>query len=127
MGRIAGLDHVAFDVVDLERSTSFYREVFDAQVVLENPAVLARQLLLGGALLSLHELGSQLDPTLLAGRPTAGAADFCMTWEGEIVEAVELLGRHGWRSSPDRWVDETVRALRASPSTFAILTTTCWS
>ena len=82
MGRIVGLDHVAFDVVDLERSTSFYREVFDAQVVLENPALLARQLLLGGALLSLHQLGSQLGPTLLAGRPTAGAADFCMTWEG---------------------------------------------
>lgn len=96
MVAISGFDHVAITVADLDASCGFYREVFDARTVHEHVVagkVAVRQIVVGDALLSVHQSGNGLD--LVARRPTVGAADICMRWTGSIESAVSLLNRHG--------------------------------
>jgi hypothetical protein len=53
---------------------------------------LVRQIALGGALLSIHQVGSGLD--LVVKHPTVGGADICLRWSGGVESAVELLRQH---------------------------------
>jgi catechol 2,3-dioxygenase-like lactoylglutathione lyase family enzyme len=94
--RIAGFDHVAITVADLEATCRFYADLFGAEAVRELThagRVAVRQLRFGGALLSVHQAGNGL--TLVARAPTAGAADLCLRWDGPIADAVALLRAHG--------------------------------
>ena len=89
---ISGYDHVAITVADLERTCSFYRDLFGALV--EGPHILSgkqavSRLVIGGAAMSVHQSGNGLD--LVARRPTPGAADLCFRWEGGIEKATALL------------------------------------
>lgn len=96
MAGIVGIDHVAITVADLERSCDFHRMLFGARTVREVVAdgrVAVRQILLGGALLSVHQAGNGLD--LVAARPTVGAADLCFRWNGTIESATAHLHEHG--------------------------------
>jgi catechol 2,3-dioxygenase-like lactoylglutathione lyase family enzyme len=96
MAGIVGIDHVAITVADLERSCDFYRALFGARTVREAVAdgrVAVRQILLGDALLSMHQAGNGLD--LVAARPTVGAADLCFRWDGTIESAIAYLHDHG--------------------------------
>ncbi len=89
---LLGIDHVAITVTDLEASCAFYDRLFGAtthaELVVEGRS-LARQILLGGALLSIHQVGNGVE--LVADKPTTGAADICLRWSGSIDSAVELL------------------------------------
>ena len=95
MTDILGIDHVAITVADLEASCAFYDRLFGARVVAEYTAgtrVLVRQITVGAALLSLHQEGNGV--TLVARKPTTGAADVCFRWGGTIASAVDRLKAH---------------------------------
>lgn len=92
MAEVVGIDHVAITVENMDASCAFYRRLFGARVIAEyapQDRVLVRQVALGGAALSIHQLGNGVD--LVARRPTAGSADVCLRWNGTIAEAVGLL------------------------------------
>jgi catechol 2,3-dioxygenase-like lactoylglutathione lyase family enzyme len=96
MSGVSGIDHVAITVADVDASCAFYRDLFDAQTVVEyapSGKVLVRQIALGGAVLSVHQSGNGI--ALVAKRPTVGAADICFRWDGSIGSAVSLLREHG--------------------------------
>ena len=96
MSKIAGIDHVAITVEDLEATTDYYQGLFGAEVVAEHSVdghVLVRQLSLGGANLSVHQKGNGV--ALVAARPTPGSADICFRWRGRIDEVVNHLHAHG--------------------------------
>lgn len=93
---IVAMDHVALTVKDLEVTCAFYDRLFGvvthAELVVDGRA-LARQIRMGGAMLSIHQQGNGID--LVAKAPVPGAGDFCFEWGGTIESAIELLGRHG--------------------------------
>ena len=96
MASIKGFDHVAVTVADMETTCRWYGELFGAQPVEEHAVagrVLVRQIAIGGALLSVHQSGNGVE--LVAKRPTVGAADICLRWDGAIESAVALLREHG--------------------------------
>jgi catechol 2,3-dioxygenase-like lactoylglutathione lyase family enzyme len=92
MSRILGIDHVAITVTDLAASCAFYDDLFGTEVVAEHVIdgqVLVRQLAIGGAVLSVHQKGNGVD--LVAERPTVGAADICLRWNGSVSDMLDLL------------------------------------
>ena len=93
---ILALDHVALTVRDLAASLRFYDELFGtvthAELLLDG-RLLARQIRMGDAMLSLHQQGNGID--LVAKAPVPGAGDVCFQWGGTIGSAIELLSRHG--------------------------------
>jgi catechol 2,3-dioxygenase-like lactoylglutathione lyase family enzyme len=96
MAFIQGIDHVAITVFDIDRSTRFYEQLFQATVVAEHAPdgqVLVRQLSLGGANLSIHQAGNGV--ALVAEMPTPGSADICFRWASGIDSAVAHLVAHG--------------------------------
>lgn len=96
MGQISGIDHVAITVEDLEATCSFFDRLFGAKTHVEyvsDGKPLVRQIALGGAVLSIHQAGNGVK--LVAKRPTVGAADICLRWQGGIGSAVALLREHG--------------------------------
>lgn len=96
MASIKGFDHVAVTVADMETTCRWYGELFGAQPVEEHAVagrVLVRQIAIGDALLSVHQSGNGVE--LVAKRPTVGAADICLRWDGAIESAVALLREHG--------------------------------
>ena len=96
MPHIRGIDHVAITVSDLEATCAFYDKLFGATTHRENVRdgkVLVRQILLGGALLSVHQVGNGAD--LVARKPTVSAADLCFRWGSSIESAAALLREHG--------------------------------
>ena len=96
MARVAGIDHVAITVGDLEATCAFYDRLFGAQTRAEHASggkVLVRQIAMGGALLSVHQAGN--GAPLAARRPTVGAADICLRWRGTIQDAAKLLHDQG--------------------------------
>ena len=96
MQEVSGFDHVAITVADLEATVSFYMRLFDARKIAEYaPAgkVLVRQIAIGRAVLSIHQLGNAVE--LVARKPTVGSADFCLRWNDSIASASNLLRDHG--------------------------------
>jgi catechol 2,3-dioxygenase-like lactoylglutathione lyase family enzyme len=95
MPHVLGIDHVAFAADDLEAACAFYDRLFGVRTHLDyapNGKSLVRQIVLGGALLSIHQVGNGLD--LVAKRPTVGGADICLRWSGTIDSAADLLRTH---------------------------------
>jgi catechol 2,3-dioxygenase-like lactoylglutathione lyase family enzyme len=96
MPEILGIDHVAVTAADLEATCAFYDRVFGARTHVEHVRdgqVLVRQILVGGALLSIHQTGNGVD--LVADRPTVGAIDLCFRWSGDVGSAVNHLRTAG--------------------------------
>jgi len=95
MQGILGIDHIAFAAQDLEATCAFYDRLFGARTHLDyapDGKSLVRQIVLGGALLSIHQAGNGLE--LVARQPTVGGADICLRWSGSIESAVDLLSAH---------------------------------
>ena len=93
---IRGIDHVAITVSDLDAACRWYADLLGARAVNEfttDGKVIIRQMLMGGALLSIHQAGNGFD--LVARQPTVGAADLCFRWNGSIAGAAALLQEHG--------------------------------
>lgn len=92
---IAGFDHIAITVADLDATCRFYGDVLGA-VVEETYAVEGRvavkRVRIGGALFNIHQQGNGI--ALVAERPTPGSADICLRWEGTIESAKAHLERN---------------------------------
>jgi len=97
MGLLAGIDHVAITVADLEATTAFYQRLFGARVWRDFPPggpTAVRVIDIGeGVRLSVHQAGNGVD--LVAERPTPGSVDICFRWAGAIGEAAALLKANG--------------------------------
>ena len=96
MPQVLGIDHVAITVADLEATCAFYDRLFGIRVVAEavrEGRVALRQVLLGGAMFSIHQAGNGMAP--VAVRPTAGSADVCLRWSGDIESAAAVLRDNG--------------------------------
>jgi hypothetical protein len=110
-------DHIAITVNDLDATCTFYRRLFDARVLIEYESdgrIALRQIGLGTAVLSIHQAGNGM--TLVAARPTIGAADICLRWDGTVNDALTLLANSGHRrrrgagfSLHRRWNRESIR------------------
>jgi catechol 2,3-dioxygenase-like lactoylglutathione lyase family enzyme len=94
---VAGFDHVAITVADVDASIDFYRRVLGAELMYEDVwragkmpvAVLA----IGANRLNVHRAASPGSPRALA--PTPGSADLCFRWQGTIADAVAQLAAAG--------------------------------
>ncbi len=97
MGSIAGLDHLAITVADIERTIAFYRDVFDCEILYEDlwrsgriPIVAMR---VGTNVINVHAADSPASPH--AHRPTPGSGDICFRWQGSLQSAIDRLTQHG--------------------------------
>lgn len=86
---VAGIDHIAMTVRDMEASLAFYRRVLDAETPYEQayrdgrlPVMVLR---IGGATINLQAADNVA--YIVADRPTPGAVDLCFRWCGPIATA----------------------------------------
>jgi catechol 2,3-dioxygenase-like lactoylglutathione lyase family enzyme len=96
MPQILGIDHVAITVADLEATCAFYDRLFGVRVhgdYAREGRAAVRQILVGGAMFSVHQVGNGVAPIAL--RPTEGSADICLRWSGDIESAAALLRDNG--------------------------------
>jgi len=95
---IKGIDHWVIVAANLERTLAFYERLGFAVVWEERPgrAAMPTIRINEGQKINVH--GPEW-PTregyLGAGRPAAGAADFCLEWDGSVEEILALLERCG--------------------------------
>ena len=97
MEGIAGLDHLAITVADIERTITFYRSVFGCEILYEDlwrsgriPIVAMR---VGANVINVHAAASPASPH--AQHPTPGSGDICFRWEGPLQSAIDRLTKHG--------------------------------
>lgn len=92
MAQPLGIDHVAITVKDLEATCAFYDRLFGAETHKDykrDGRSIVRQIRIGGAVLSVHQEGNGAAPVAI--RPTAGSADICFRWGGDIQSAIDAL------------------------------------
>lgn len=94
---VAGFDHVAITVADVDATIDFYQRVLGAELLLEDlwragkmPIALIQ---VGANRMSLHPAAAPAAPHALA--PTPGSADLCFRWQGPITAAVAALEAAG--------------------------------
>jgi catechol 2,3-dioxygenase-like lactoylglutathione lyase family enzyme len=93
---IAGIDHVAVTVSDVDRACQFYIDVLGGEQLFDHVVDgkrLVRGIRAGGAMLSVHQSGNGID--LVARKPTVGAVDMCFRWNGPIETAEARLAERG--------------------------------
>lgn len=94
---LAGIDHVAITVADIETTSAFYDRLFGASVLRNHmlgDRLIIRVLNIGGGVqLSIHQHGNGVD--LVAARPTPGSVDICFRIDGTIGQAAAHLQEHG--------------------------------
>ena len=94
--RIAGIDHIAVTVSDVDKACQFYIDVLGGEELFDHVIDgkrLVRGIRAGGAMLSVHQSGNGID--LVARKPTVGAVDMCFRWNGPIETAEARLAEHG--------------------------------
>lgn len=88
---IAFIDHIAITAADLSLTTRFYERL--GAVLIRSYEIGGRQTVnqmrIGGAMINIHV--ADHGASLVASRPTPGAADYCFRWTAGIAEAVALL------------------------------------
>jgi catechol 2,3-dioxygenase-like lactoylglutathione lyase family enzyme len=110
---LAGIDHVAITVADMDATCAFYDRLFGARVLddhrLDGRAIVRVIIVGGGVRISVHQQGNGVD--LVARLPTPGSEDICFRFGGAIEEAVALLRDRGVEivdgPSPRRTADRT--------------------
>lgn len=93
---IAGIDHVAITVSDVDQACQFYIEVLGGEQLFDyvvDGKRLVRGIRAGGAMLSVHQSGNGVE--LVARKPTVGAFDMCFRWNGPIESAEKHLTDRG--------------------------------
>jgi catechol 2,3-dioxygenase-like lactoylglutathione lyase family enzyme len=94
--RVAGIDHVAVTVADVDKACQFYIDVLGGEELFDHVIGgkrLVRGIRAGGAMLSVHQSGNGVE--LVAAKPTVGAVDICFRWNGPIESAEARLAEHG--------------------------------
>ena len=94
---INGIDHVVINAADLEATCAFYNRLFGitthGEYKTKDGKVLVRQVAIGGAVLSIHQIGNGVE--LVARHPAVGGGDICLRWDDTIQSAIDLLTRNG--------------------------------
>jgi catechol 2,3-dioxygenase-like lactoylglutathione lyase family enzyme len=94
---IAGLDHIAITVADVERTFTWYRHVLGAGVLYEREwrdgTIPVVSLQIGGNRINVHAAAAPASPH--ADAPTPGSADLCFRWIGTAEAAQRLLAASG--------------------------------
>lgn len=94
---VAGLDHVAITVADVDATLDWYERVLGAQAVHRelwaDGSIPIALLQVGGSRLSVHPAAAPAAPHAVV--PTPGSADLCFRWSGPIEAAVEALRTAG--------------------------------
>jgi catechol 2,3-dioxygenase-like lactoylglutathione lyase family enzyme len=95
MPEVLGIDHVAVVAADLEAFCAYYDRLFGIRThgdFVRDGRSLVRQVLIGGALISVHQAGNGTEPVAL--RPTVGSADICFRWSDDVETAIAHLQAH---------------------------------
>jgi catechol 2,3-dioxygenase-like lactoylglutathione lyase family enzyme len=94
---ITGFDHLAITVADVERTFTWYRNVFGATLLYEKEwregTIPVVSLQIGGNRINVH--WAQAPATPHAAAPTPGSADLCFRWLGPVGAAQTLLAANG--------------------------------
>ena len=94
---VAGFDHVAITVADVDATIAWYERVLGAEPLhldLWRDGTLPIALLqVGASRLSVHPAAAPAAPH--AGVPTPGSADLCFRFDGPVAEIVALLDAAG--------------------------------
>jgi len=90
---VAGFDHVAITVADVDATIAWYQRVLGAEALyldLWREGKLPVALLqVGASRLSVHPAAAPAAPH--AGAPTPGSADLCFRFDGPVTEILALL------------------------------------
>ena len=128
MPHVLGIDHIAFAAADLEVTCAFYDRLFGARTHLDHApdgSSLVHQIAVGGALLSIHQAGNDLE--LVARHPTVGGADLCLRWSGSIETPRICCASTDSRSLTGRPAGAPLTGCRRCRSISAIRTATYWN
>jgi catechol 2,3-dioxygenase-like lactoylglutathione lyase family enzyme len=94
---VAGFDHVAITVADVDATIAWYERVLGAQALYPDlwregklPVALLQ---LGASRLSVHPAAAPAAPHAQA--PTPGSADLCFRFDGPVTEVLALLDAAG--------------------------------
>jgi catechol 2,3-dioxygenase-like lactoylglutathione lyase family enzyme len=93
---VAGIDHVAITVANIDATCGFYGWVLGAEVFMDHKVdghTAVRGVRIGGAMLNVHQQGNGID--LVARAPTPGSVDLCFRWNGDIASAIARLAEAG--------------------------------
>ena len=94
---IAGFDHVAITVADVDTTVAWYQRVLGAEPLhwdLWHAGKLPVALLqVGASRLSVHPAAAPAAPHAVA--PTPGSADLCFRFDGSVGEILALLDQAG--------------------------------
>ena len=91
--KIDSIDHVVFTVKDINATCDFYAKVLGMEVVTFGQGRTA--LTFGSQKINLQQLGRE--STLVADKPTSGAADICFVTSVSISEVIAHLNACGVR------------------------------
>lgn len=83
------IDHIVLTVNDLEESMRFYHEVFDMPVIKDQTDENLITLRCGHQLIRLQKADRPTD--LVAAKPTASSADFCMVSGDKLEDIIHHL------------------------------------
>jgi catechol 2,3-dioxygenase-like lactoylglutathione lyase family enzyme len=90
---VAGFDHVAITVADVDATVDFYTRVLGAEPLHldrwragELPVALLQ---IGGSRMSVHPASAPVAPH--ADAPTPGSADLCFRYEGPVADILAML------------------------------------
>jgi catechol 2,3-dioxygenase-like lactoylglutathione lyase family enzyme len=95
---IKGIDHWVIVAGDLQRTLKFYEGLGFTIAWEKRPGRpdMATIRINDGQKINVHGPDAPARPGYLgAGKPTAGAADFCLEWAGTVDEVLALLERNG--------------------------------
>jgi catechol 2,3-dioxygenase-like lactoylglutathione lyase family enzyme len=94
---VAGFDHVAITVADVDATVDFYARVLGAEPLYlerwragELPVALLQ---IGASRLSVHPASAPVAPH--AHTPTPGSADLCFRYDGLVAEILAALESNG--------------------------------
>jgi catechol 2,3-dioxygenase-like lactoylglutathione lyase family enzyme len=94
---IAGFDHVAITVADVDTTIHWYRRVLGAEPLhwdlWQAGALPVALLQVGASRLSVHPAAAPAAPHAIA--PTPGSADLCFRFDGSVGEMLALLDQAG--------------------------------
>jgi catechol 2,3-dioxygenase-like lactoylglutathione lyase family enzyme len=93
---IDGFDHIALTFRDLPAAVHFYDQVFGIEIIggyVVGGRLLVQQVLIGRAMISMHQLGNGVEP--VAANPAPACGDICFRWGAPIEQALAVLADRG--------------------------------
>ena len=90
---VTGIDHLVLYVEDVDATSAFYADLFDAEARPYGPG--RTSVYLGDVKLNVRPIEEDEEGALVAGAPTRGAGDFCLVTDRPIDEVPAQLEAKG--------------------------------